>query len=147
MVGSVAESFVVLVSPPPATVAVLVRLAAALLATLTVNVKPGKLALAATMLVLVAVFAFHRFEHDLLDGERGRKDVFLREIANAKLSAGAERSGIGGFDAGDQIREASGLRRRIVRARDQRPFKVGGLTRQTFFQKPGQGGTDSAQPA
>ncbi len=39
--------------------------------------------------------------------------------------------------------EKENLRRR----RDQRPFKVGGLTRQTFFQKPGQGGTDGAQPA
>jgi hypothetical protein len=39
--------------------------------------------------------------------------------------------------------EKENLRRR----RDQSPFKVGGLTRQTFFQKPGQGGTDSAQPA
>ncbi len=39
--------------------------------------------------------------------------------------------------------EKQNLRRR----RDQGPFKVGGLTRQTFFQKPGQGGTDGAQPA
>src|ERR1700730_5852847 len=38
-------------------------------------------------------------------------------------------------------------KKNLGRRRDQRPFKAGGLTRQTFFQKPVQGGTDGAQPA
>ena len=58
-----------------------------------------------------------------------------------RLETGHADSKIDGGVIGNVEKE--NLRRR----RDQRPFKVGGLTRQTFFQKPGQGGTDGAQPA
>ena len=58
-----------------------------------------------------------------------------------RLKTGQSDSKIDGGVIGNVEKE--NLRRR----RDQRPFKVGGLTRQTFFQKAGQGGPDGAQPA
>jgi hypothetical protein len=38
-------------------------------------------------------------------------------------------------------------KKNLCRRRDQRPFEVGGLARQTCLQKGGQGGTDGAKPA
>src|SRR5436189_19161 len=55
VVASLAESFPVLVSPPPDTEAELVTLAAALLATFTVKVIAGKLAPAASASLRVQV--------------------------------------------------------------------------------------------
>src|SRR5438552_663268 len=55
VVGSLAVLFAALVSPPPLTAAVLVMLAGALAATLTVTVMEGKLALAASASLRVQV--------------------------------------------------------------------------------------------